>query len=153
MRFSPISRASRRRSPESVPFTSPPRTGARLQESRVIAFLEELSWRGLLHSTTSEDLAVHLATPGRVAYCGFDPTAEALTIGNYLPIKMLAHWQRAGHRPLALMGGATGLIGDPSGKSEERKLLGREQVEANIANYRSTFERLLDFDSATSNRA
>lgn len=117
------------------------------------AFLEELSWRGLLHSTTSEDLAVHLATPGRVAYCGFDPTAQALTIGNYLPIKMLAHWQRAGHRPLALMGGATGLIGDPSGKSEERKLLGRDEVEANIANYKTTFERLLDFDSATSNRA
>lgn len=117
------------------------------------SFLDELAWRGLLHSTTSDDLAAHLATPGRIAYCGFDPTAEALTIGNYMPIKMLAHWQRAGHRPIALMGGATGLIGDPSGKSEERKLLDREQVEANIANYQATFERLLDFDVADNSRA
>jgi len=119
----------------------------------VSAFLEELQWRGLLHSTTSDDLAAHLATPGRIAYCGFDPTAEALTIGNYMPIKMLAHWQRAGHRPVALMGGATGLIGDPSGKSEERMLLSRDQVEANIANYRATFERVLDFDAADETRA
>ena len=117
------------------------------------SFLEELTWRGLLHSTTSDDLVAHLATPGRIAYCGFDPTAEALTIGNLLPIKMLAHWQRAGHRPLALMGGATGLIGDPSGKSEERKLLDREQVEANIDNYRGTFERMLDFDCSGKHRA
>ena len=117
------------------------------------SFLDELAWRGLLHSTTSEDLVAHLATPGRVAYCGFDPTAEALTIGNLMPLKMLAHWQRAGHRPLALMGGATGLIGDPSGKSEERKLLDRDQVEANIANYRTTFERMLDFDCAGEHRA
>jgi tyrosyl-tRNA synthetase len=117
------------------------------------SFLDELSWRGLLHSTTSDDLVAHLATPGRVAYCGFDPTAEALTIGNLMPIKMLAHWQRAGHRPIALMGGATGLIGDPSGKSEERKLLDRDQVEANITRYKSTFERILDFDLPAENRA
>jgi tyrosyl-tRNA synthetase len=113
----------------------------------VSSFLDELAWRGLLHSTTSEDLAAHLATPGRIAYCGFDPTADALTIGNYMPIKMLAHWQRAGHRPIAVMGGATGMIGDPSGKSQERHLLAREEVEANIANYRSTFECVLDFDA------
>ncbi|MAJ47866.1 MAG: tyrosine--tRNA ligase [Planctomycetes bacterium TMED75] len=116
-------------------------------------FLDELSWRGLLHSTTSNDLAAHLATPGRVAYCGFDPTADALTIGNLMPLKMLAHWQRAGHRPVALMGGATGLIGDPSGKSEERRLLDRGQVEANIANYQATFERMLDFDGVGEHRA
>ncbi|MEE2681230.1 MAG: tyrosine--tRNA ligase [Planctomycetota bacterium] len=117
------------------------------------SFLDELAWRGLLHSTTSEDLVAHLATPGRIAYCGFDPTADALTIGNLMPLKMLAHWQRAGHRPIALMGGATGLIGDPSGKSEERKLLDRDQVEANIANYQKTFERMLDFDCVGGNRA
>lgn len=117
------------------------------------SFLDELAWRGLLHATTSDDLAPHLATPGRIAYCGFDPTADALTIGNFLPIKMLAHWQRAGHRPVAVMGGATGLIGDPSGKTEERKLLPLEQVEANIANYRSTFERILDFDAHDETRA
>ena len=116
-------------------------------------FLDELAWRGLLHSTTSDDLEAHIADPGRIAYCGFDPTAEALTIGNLLPIKMLAHWQRAGHRPIALMGGATGLIGDPSGKSEERKLLDRDQVEANIDNYRPTFERMLDFDGSGEHRA
>ena len=117
------------------------------------SFLDELSWRGLLHSTTSDDLVAHLATPGRIAYCGFDPTADALTIGNLMPLKMLAHWQRAGHRPVALMGGATGLIGDPSGKSEERKLLDRDQVEANIANYQKTFERMLDFDGIGDHRA
>ncbi|MCH2145705.1 MAG: tyrosine--tRNA ligase [Phycisphaerales bacterium] len=117
------------------------------------SFLDELAWRGLLHSTTSDDLVAHLKTPGRIAYCGFDPTAEALTIGNLMPIKMLAHWQRAGHRPIALMGGATGLIGDPSGKSEERKLLDRDQVEANIEAYKPTFERMLDFDCAGSHRA
>ena len=117
------------------------------------SFLDELSWRGLLHSTTSDDLAAHLSTPGRIAYCGFDPTADALTIGNLMPLKMLAHWQRAGHRPIALMGGATGLIGDPSGKSEERKLLNRDQVEANIANYQKTFERMLDFDGIGDHRA
>ena len=117
------------------------------------SFLDELSWRGLLHSTTSDDLVAHLSTPGRIAYCGFDPTADALTIGNLMPLKMLAHWQRAGHRPIALMGGATGLIGDPSGKSEERKLLNRDQVEANIANYQKTFERMLDFDGIGDHRA
>ena len=117
------------------------------------SFLDELSWRGLLHSTTSEDLKAHLATPGRVAYCGFDPTADALTIGNLLPLKMLAHWQRAGHRPIALMGGATGLIGDPSGKSTERVLLDRDRVEANIGNYQATFERVLDFDCSGEHRA
>ena len=91
--------------------------------------------------------------PGRVAYCGFDPTADALTIGNLLPLKMLAHWQRAGHRPIALMGGATGLIGDPSGKSTERVLLDRDRVEANIENYQATFERVLDFDCSGEHRA
>ena len=118
------------------------------------AFLAELRWRGLLHQCTAEaDLELHLATPGRVGYCGFDPTADSLTIGNLVPIQMLVHWQAAGHAPVALVGGGTGMIGDPSGRDEERPLLTRERVEANIAGQRRIFERLLDFDPKRPNRA
>jgi tyrosyl-tRNA synthetase len=118
------------------------------------SFLEELRWRGLLHQQTAEEaLDAHLARPGRIGYCGFDPTADSLTIGNLVPILLLVHWQRAGHRPVVVMGGGTGLIGDPSGKDQERPLLSREQVEANVAAQRRIFERLLDFDPATPNRA
>jgi tyrosyl-tRNA synthetase len=115
-------------------------------------FLDELSWRGLLHQTTSESLRAHLATPGRVGYAGFDPTADSLTVGNYVPMKLLAHWQRAGHRPVVLMGGGTGLIGDPSGKSAERQLLDEEAVRHNVSRQRTIFERVIDF-SATGDRA
>jgi len=117
-------------------------------------FLDELRWRGLLHQRTAEEaLDRHLQQPGRVAYCGFDPTADSLTIGNLVAVTLLAHWQRAGHKPIVLMGGGTGLIGDPSGKDRERPLLGREQVEANIAGQRRVLERLLDFDPARANAA
>jgi len=113
----------------------------------VIDFLEELRWRGLLYQTTGDDVvAQHLATPGRVGYAGFDPSSDSLTIGNFIPIKMLMHFQRAGHRPVFLMGGGTGLIGDPSGKDDERQLLDRERVEANVAGQRRVFERLVDFN-------
>src|SRR5882672_10448440 len=82
-----------------------------------MSFLDELRFRGLLYQTTAnEELAEHLATPGRVAYAGFDPTADSLHVGSFIPIKLLMHFQRAGHRPIALVGGGTGLIGDPSGK-------------------------------------
>ena len=109
--------------------------------------LDELAWRGLLHQTTADEaLPEFLATPGRVAYCGFDPTADSLTIGNYIAISLLAHWQRAGHTPIVLVGGGTGLIGDPSGKDAERQLLTRDQVDANIAGQRRIFEHVLDFD-------
>ena len=112
-------------------------------------FLAELRWRGLLHQCTDEEgLAEHLATPGRRAYAGFDPTADSLTIGNLVPIMLLRHFQRAGHAPVVLMGGGTGLIGDPSGKSAERTLQTREQVEANVAAQRVIFEGLLDFGGA-----
>jgi tyrosyl-tRNA synthetase len=118
------------------------------------SLLEELAWRGLLHQrTANEPLDAHLSTPGRVGYCGFDPTADSLTIGNLIPITLLVHWQRAGHRPLILMGGGTGLIGDPSGKDRERPLLDTDRVEANIARQRLIFERLLDFDATAPNRA
>jgi tyrosyl-tRNA synthetase len=117
-------------------------------------FLQELTWRGQLHQTTAgDDLARHLATPGRVSYAGFDPTSDSLTIGNFIPIKLLMHWQRAGHQPIVLMGGGTGLIGDPSGRDSERQLITREQVEANVASQRKIMERLLDFSPAMSNRA
>jgi tyrosyl-tRNA synthetase len=109
--------------------------------------LDELNWRGLLHQTTGGDeLREHLDTGGRVAYCGFDPTKDALTIGNYMPIKLLRHWQLAGHTPIILMGGGTGLIGDPSGKDAERMLLTADQVAQNIAGQSRSFEKVLDFE-------
>ncbi|MFM9097406.1 MAG: tyrosine--tRNA ligase [Phycisphaerales bacterium] len=111
-------------------------------------FLDELSWRGLLHQTTSESLPAYLSTPGRVGYAGFDPTADSLTVGNYVPMKLLAHWQRAGHRPVVLMGGGTGLIGDPSGKSTERQLLDEEAVRHNVSRQREIFARVIDFSAA-----
>ena len=109
-------------------------------------FLEELRWRGLLHQTAGNGVETHLQTPGQVAYCGFDPTADSLTVGNYLAIKMLMTWQRAGHRPIVLMGGGTGLIGDPSGRDSERQLQTIEQVEHNISRQRIIMEQLMDFD-------
>ncbi len=108
-------------------------------------FIADLAWRGLLHQTTSDLLTSHLVTPGRLAYCGFDPTSDSLTVGNLLPITVLARWQQAGHRPLVVMGGATGLIGDPSGKSTERQLITSEQVRHNIGRQRPVFARILDF--------
>ena len=111
------------------------------------SFLAEIAWRGLLHQRTGEQaFEAHLSTPGRIGYCGFDPTADSLTIGNLIPIQLLVHWQRAGHRPIVVAGGGTGMIGDPSGKDRERPLLTREQVDANVAGQRRILERLLDFD-------
>ena len=108
--------------------------------------LDELRWRGLLHQVTHEpEFCAHLAGGSRRAYAGFDPTADSLTIGNFIPIKLLMLWQRAGHQPVVLLGGGTGLIGDPSGKSAERQLMTRELVESNVASQRKIFERLLDF--------
>jgi len=118
------------------------------------SLLDELAWRGLLYQrTANEVLDEHLLAPGRIGYCGFDPTADSLTIGNLVPITLLIHWQRAGNRPLVVMGGGTGLIGDPSGKDRERPLLTAEQVEANVARQRLVFERLLEFDAAAPNSA
>ena len=119
-----------------------------------MGYLEELGWRDLLHQMTGEkELRDHLGTPGRIGYCGFDPTADSLTIGNLIPIKMLMHFQQTGHKPIVLMGSGTGLIGDPSGKDDERQLLTLEQVEHNIACQKKIFEPLLDFDPANPNAA
>jgi tyrosyl-tRNA synthetase len=108
--------------------------------------LEDLAFRGLIHQQTNPDgLRAHLSTP-RVVYCGFDPTKDSLTIGNLVPILLLRRFQQAGHRPIVIMGGGTGMIGDPSGKDAERQLLSLEQIEKNVAGQRVTYERLLDFD-------
>jgi tyrosyl-tRNA synthetase len=117
------------------------------------SFLDELAWRGLLHQVTSDALGAHLASGRRTGYGGFDPTSDSLTVGNFIPIKLLAHLQRHGHRPIVLMGGGTGLIGDPSGKSSERQLLSAETVAANVARQREIFARVLDLSPTLSNRA
>jgi tyrosyl-tRNA synthetase len=118
------------------------------------SFLDELKWRGLLHQTTAGDeLIKHLVQPGRVAYCGFDPTSDSLTIGNFIQIKLLMHWQQCGHKPIVVVGGGTGLIGDPSGKDAERQLLTREKVQANVDGQRRIYEKLLDFDKRNPNAA
>jgi len=106
--------------------------------------IAELEWRGFVKDCTDlKGLRDHLKTPGRRIYCGFDPTADSLTIGNLVPIMMLAHARRAGHTPIVVMGGGTGLIGDPSGKSAERQLMTRETVAQNISNQRVIFENVL----------
>lgn len=117
-------------------------------------FLSELSWRGLVAQVTDEaGLRAHLTGAARKIYVGFDPTADSLTIGNLVPIMQLAHVQRAGHVPVVIAGGGTGLIGDPSGKSAERQLMTRERVEANVAAQKTIFSKILDFGEASANRA
>ncbi|MGI9014806.1 MAG: tyrosine--tRNA ligase [Phycisphaerales bacterium] len=111
-----------------------------------MGFLSELNWRGLVHQTAGDELDAFLKTPGRAAYAGFDPTGDSLTIGNFIPIKMLMHWQRAGHTPIVVMGGGTGLIGDPSGKEAERQLRTREEIDHNINAQRRIYERFLNFE-------
>ncbi|MGE3808502.1 MAG: tyrosine--tRNA ligase [Gemmataceae bacterium] len=106
--------------------------------------LAELESRGLVYQATDLDgLREHLREPRRV-YCGFDPTAPSLTLGNLAPLLILAHFQRRGHTPVVVLGGATGLIGDPSGKSAERQLLDSGTVAANLAGQRRVFEAVLD---------
>jgi len=109
------------------------------------ALLDELQWRGLLYQHT-EETATALAGGPISGYVGFDPTAPSLHIGNLLPIMDLVHLQRHGHRPVALVGGGTGLIGDPSGRATERSLASPETVAANAAAIRVQLERFLDFD-------
>ncbi|MFT3684178.1 MAG: tyrosine--tRNA ligase [Phycisphaerales bacterium] len=109
-------------------------------------FVTRLAQRGMLHQCTDEQaLRAHLASGVRTAYVGYDPTADSLTIGNLVTIMLLRHWQESGHAPLVLMGGGTGLIGDPSGKTAERELLTEEKVRANVESQKRIFSRLLDF--------
>ena len=125
-----------------------------MAETTATDFLDELRWRGMLHQTTGDaEVAAHLAEKPQVGYCGFDPTADSLTIGNLLQIILLGRFQRAGHHPIAVMGGGTGLIGDPSGKSAERPLLDAEQIHYNISRIKQEFQRVLDFSPQRENRA
>lgn len=120
-----------------------------------LGLIEELKWRGLLHQLTANEATTvkHLSTAVRSGYCGFDPTRDSLTIGSFIAIKLLMHLQRAGHKPIVLMGGGTGMIGDPSGKDAERTLMTREEIEANVAGQRRILEKLLDFSPSISNPA
>lgn len=108
-------------------------------------FLEELRWRGMLHDVmpgTEEQLQKEMT----LGYVGFDPTADSLHIGNLVPIMLLMHFQRAGHKPIALVGGATGMVGDPSGKSNERNMLDLDALNHNLSCQKKQLERFLDFD-------
>lgn len=114
-------------------------------------FVEELRWRGLLHDIMPETENL-LNTEQVTGYCGFDPTADSLHIGNLVPITLLIHFQRAGHKPIALVGGATGMVGDPSGKSDERKLLDAETITQNLEGQKKQLMRFLNFETG-SNKA
>lgn len=108
-------------------------------------FIEELKWRGMIHDVmpgTEEQLAKEMTA----GYIGFDPTADSLHIGNLLPIMLLVHFQRCGHKPVALVGGATGMIGDPSFKAEERKFLDEDTLKYNLSCQRKQLEKFLDFN-------
>src|SRR5262245_13053484 len=106
--------------------------------------LQELEWRGFVQQATP-GLAAHFAKGPVTAYCGFDPTPPSLQLGNLMPLMLLANLQRAGHRPIVLMGGGTGLIGDPSGKAGERPLLSKEQIRENLQRQRDQMARFLEF--------
>lgn len=115
-------------------------------------FVEELKWRGMLHDVmpgTEE----HLQEKMRSAYIGFDPTSDSLHIGSLVPIMVLAHFQRCGHKPYALIGGATGMIGDPSGKSQERNLLDEESLRKNQEGVKKQLSKFLDFSGKEENGA
>ncbi len=110
-------------------------------------FFEELRWRGLIHSH-SANAERHLSGDPVTGYIGFDPTAASLHVGSLLPIMGLVHLQRAGHRPIAIAGGGTGMIGDPSGKAQERKLLLAEDIERNLIGIKGQLSKFLDFQAA-----
>lgn len=114
--------------------------------------IEELRWRGMVQDImpgTEDQLAKEMTT----AYIGFDPTADSLHIGSLVPILLLVHLQKAGHKPIALVGGATGMVGDPSGRSEERNLLSEDVLQKNIAGVKKQLEKFLDFDGSKPNAA
>ena len=113
-----------------------------------MSLYDELKWRGLVYDAT-EGVQDVLAREKVIGYIGFDPTAASLHVGSLLMMMALAHLQRQGHSPIALVGGGTGLIGDPSGKTAERQLLTLERVEENVQGIRAQLERFLDFDVAT----
>lgn len=114
--------------------------------------IEQLKWRGMIQDImpgTEEQLAKEMTA----GYIGFDPTSDSLHIGSLVPILLLVHLQKAGHKPVALVGGATGMVGDPSGKSEERNLLSEEVLDRNLSGVRRQLEKYLDFNPALPNAA
>jgi len=118
----------------------------------IMNLIEELRWRGMIQDImpgTEEQLNKEMTS----AYIGFDPTADSLHIGSLVPILLLVHLQKAGHKPYALVGGATGMVGDPSGKSEERNLLSEEVLQKNLAGVKAQLEKYLDFDASKPNAA
>jgi tyrosyl-tRNA synthetase len=113
-----------------------------------MSIYDELDWRGLIADCTDGmELKKRLDTRPSTLYCGFDPTADSLHVGNLVPLLALRRFQLAGHHPIAVAGGATGSIGDPSGKTQERQLLSRETLDTNIASVKEQLRRLLDFDT------
>jgi tyrosyl-tRNA synthetase len=115
-------------------------------------FIEELKWRGMIHDImpgTEEQLKKEITA----AYVGFDPTADSLHVGSFAQIMLLKRFQLAGHKPIALVGGATGMIGDPSGKSQERNLLNEETLQKNLNGIKAQLSKFLDFDSDAPNKA
>ncbi len=115
-------------------------------------FVEELRWRGMLHDIVPET-ETYLLKNKTTGYIGFDPTADSLHIGSLVPIILLMHFQKAGHTPIALVGGATGMVGDPSGKSEERNLLDEATLTKNVAGVKAQLSRFLNFDTKVKNAA
>lgn len=116
--------------------------------------LDDLRWRGLVHQTTDDaNISAWLAEKPRTVYAGFDPTADSLHVGSLLPLMMLRRFQLAGHKPIAVVGGATGMIGDPSGKSQERNLLSKADLDHNVAGLREQMQQFLDFDEKSRNAA
>src|SRR4051812_37421544 len=117
-----------------------------------MSLIPELKWRGMIQDImpgTEEQLSREMTA----GYIGFDPTADSLHIGSLVPILLLVHLQKAGHKPIALVGGATGMVGDPSGKSEERNLLSEEALQRNVAGVKKQLEQYLDFDASKPNAA
>ena len=112
-----------------------------------MSFIEELKWRGLIQDITPafED---EIKQKKRVGYIGFDPTSDSLHIGSLVQLVILKHFQNYGHKPIILIGGATGMIGDPSGKSKERNLLSQEIIDKNINSLKDQFSNFLSFDSS-----
>ena len=117
-----------------------------------MSLIAELKWRGMIQDImpgTEEQLSKEMTS----GYIGFDPTADSLHIGSLVPILLLVHLQKAGHKPVALVGGATGMVGDPSGKSEERNLLDETTLNHNLQGIRRQLEKFLDFNQAIPNAA
>ncbi|MBR4753508.1 MAG: tyrosine--tRNA ligase, partial [Thermoguttaceae bacterium] len=110
--------------------------------------IKEMTWRGLLNQVTDEKIDQFLMEKPRSVYTGFDPTADSLHVGHLVAIMNLRRFQKAGHRPIAVVGGATGMIGDPSGKSDERKLQTIEQVQHNAECIKKQLSRFVDFDES-----